>query len=88
MPVQDYLAAISIGKVDGKLLLDLNYSEDVRAEVDMNVVMTGQGKYIEVQGTAEGDPFQKEELDGLLNLASNGIRELIVEQKKILGDLI
>ncbi len=87
MPVKDYLAAISIGKVEGKLLLDLNYSEDARAEVDMNVVMTGQGKYIEVQGTAEGDPFLKEELDGLLDLASNGIRELIAEQKTILGDL-
>lgn len=86
-PVKDFLAAISIGKVGGKLLLDLNYSEDVKACVDMNVVMTGQGKYIEVQGTAEGEPFCKEELDALLLLASNGIRELIAEQKALLGDL-
>ncbi|VAX31567.1 Ribonuclease PH [hydrothermal vent metagenome] len=86
-PVKDYLAAISIGKVGDKLLLDLNYSEDVKAEVDMNVVMTGQGKFIEVQGTAEGEPFEKTELDALLDLASNGIRELIAEQKNILGEL-
>jgi len=86
-PVKDFLAAISIGKVEGKLLLDLNYPEDVKAEVDMNVVMTGQGQFIEVQGTAEGAPFSKEELDGLLDLASNGIRELIAEQKALLGEL-
>ncbi|MFQ5589010.1 MAG: ribonuclease PH [Nitrospiria bacterium] len=87
MPVKDFLAAISIGKVGDKLLLDLNYHEDVRAEVDMNVVMTGQGKYVEVQGTAEGAPFQKEELDALLDLAANGIRELIAAQKALLGEL-
>lgn len=86
-PVKDYLAAISVGKVADNLLLDLNYSEDVQAEVDMNIVMTGQGKYIEVQGTAEGEPFEKAELDGLLELASNGIRELIAEQKNLLGEL-
>lgn len=86
-PVKDYLAAISVGKVGDSLLLDLNYSEDVKAEVDMNIVMTGQGKYIEVQGTAEGEPFEKVELDGLLELASNGIRELIAEQKNLLGEL-
>jgi len=86
-PVKDFLAAISVGKVDEKLLLDLNYAEDVRAEVDMNIVMTGKGKYIEVQGTAEGEPFEKKELDGLLQLASNGIRELVAEQKSLLGEL-
>lgn len=86
-PVKDFLAAISIGKVGGKLLLDLNYPEDVKAEVDMNVVMTGQGQFIEVQGTAEGAPFSKEELDELLDLASNGIRELVAEQKALLGEL-
>ncbi|MBN4054262.1 ribonuclease PH [Nitrospira defluvii] len=87
LPVRDFLAAISVGKVDGTLLLDLAYAEDSKAEVDMNVVMTGQGKYVEVQGTAEGDPFQKEELDGLLVLASDGIRELIEQQRALLGDL-
>ena len=87
-PVRDYLAAVSVGKVSGKLFLDLNYAEDVKAEVDMNVVMTGQGKYVEVQGTAEGEPFDQAELGGLLSLASNGIRELIAEQKQLLGDLV
>ncbi len=85
LPVRDYLAAVSVGKIDGTLMLDLDYPEDARAEVDMNVVMTGQGKYVEVQGTAEGEPFQKEELDGLLGLASDGIRELIDRQKEVLG---
>ncbi len=87
LPVRDYLAAVSVGKVDGTLMLDLDYPEDSRAEVDMNVVMTGQGKYVEVQGTAEGEPFQKEELDGLLALASDGIRELIERQREVLGPL-
>lgn len=87
LPVRDYLAAISVGKVDGTLMLDLDYPEDSRAEVDMNVVMTGQGKYVEVQGTAEGEAFQKEELDGLLSLASAGIRELVDRQKEVLGPL-
>ncbi len=87
LPVKDYLAAISVGKVGGELLLDLAYSEDSKAEVDMNVVMTGQGKYVEVQGTAEGDPFDREELDGLMALAAGGIRELIDQQKALLGDL-
>jgi len=87
LPVKDYLAAISVGKVGGELLLDLAYSEDSKAEVDMNVVMTGQGKYVEVQGTAEGDPFHKKELDGLMDLAADGIRELIEQQKALLGDL-
>jgi len=86
-PVQDYLAAISVGKVKGRLLLDLNYAEDVNAEVDMNVVMTGQGKYIEVQGTAEGAPFDQTELNGLLALASSGIRELVEKQKQLLGEI-
>jgi len=87
LPIHDYLAAISVGKVDGTLMLDLDYPEDSKAEVDMNVVMTGQGKYVEVQGTAEGEPFEKEELDGLLALASDGIRELIDRQREILGPL-
>ncbi|MFQ5596878.1 MAG: ribonuclease PH [Nitrospiria bacterium] len=87
LPVYDFLAAVSVGKVDGALLLDLAYVEDSRAEVDMNVVMTGKGKYVEVQGTAEGEPFHKEELDGLMALASDGIRELIEQQRALLGEL-
>ncbi len=87
LPVRDYLAAISVGKINGELLLDLNYSEDSTAEVDMNVVMTGKGEFVEVQGTAEQTPFKKEELDALLGLASKGIKKLVAIQKKILGPL-
>ncbi|MFQ5543619.1 MAG: ribonuclease PH [Nitrospiria bacterium] len=86
-PVQDYIAAISVGKVKGTILLDLNYIEDSTADVDMNVVMTGSGKYVEVQGTAEQNPFEKNELDNLLNLAANGVEALILKQKDLLGEL-
>jgi ribonuclease PH len=85
IPVKDYLAAISIGRVDGKLLLDLTYAEDSRAEVDMNVVMTGAGRFVEVQGTAERSPFTKAELDKCLGLAKKGIEELIQIEKDLLG---
>ncbi len=88
LPVRDYLAAVSVGKVNGVCVLDLNYAEDVRAEVDMNVVMTGRGEYVEVQGTAEGAPFSKKEMDTLLDLAAAGIGELIAAQKACLGDLV
>ncbi len=88
IPVNDYLAAISVGIVEGEVWLDLDYSEDSRAEVDMNVVMTGQGNFVEIQGTAEGMPFSREELDQLLDTATVGIQELIGLQKEILGDLI
>ena len=88
LPLRDFLAAVSVGKVGESLLLDLNYFEDVKAEVDMNVVMTGNGRYVEVQGTAEGAPFCREELDGLLALAACGIRELIAAQQALLGDLV
>ncbi len=87
MPVRDYLAAVSVGKVNGELFLDLNYPEDSHAEVDMNVVMTGKGHYVEVQGTAEQEPFTKDELDGFLKLASGGIKKLVSIQKKLLGVL-
>jgi ribonuclease PH len=83
-PVRDAVAAVSIGIVDGKVLLDLNYEEDSRAEVDMNIVMTGSGKFIEVQGTAEHAPFTRKKLDRLTEIAQQGIRELIKAQKKIL----
>ena len=83
-PVKDSVAAISVGKVDGKVLLDLNYEEDSKAEIDMNVVMTGQGKFVEIQGTAEEEAFTKEEMDELTKLAQKGIGELTRVQKKSL----
>lgn len=86
-PIRDYVAATSVGKVGGELLLDLDYSEDSRAEVDMNVVMTGKGRYVEVQGTAEGDPFSHEDFLAMITLAGKGIRELIEIQRCHLGDL-
>ena len=84
VPVKDSVAAISVGKVDGEVLLDLNYEEDSKAEVDMNVVMTGTGKFVEIQGTAEGSVFSKEEMDGLIKIAQNGIKILTRIQKKSL----
>ncbi|HEY7357564.1 MAG TPA: ribonuclease PH [Ktedonobacterales bacterium] len=80
-PVQTAVAAISVGVVDGVPLLDLNYAEDSRAQVDFNVVMTGRGEFVEVQGTAEGRPFSREALDGLLTLAEQGIRQLLIIQQ-------
>jgi ribonuclease PH len=87
IPVTEFLAAVSVGKIGEKILLDLAYTEDSRAEVDMNVVMTEAGKFIEVQGTAEGTPFSREEFDKLLESAQNGIYELIAIQKAVLGEL-
>jgi ribonuclease PH len=85
IPVRDYLAAISVGIVNGKPALDLCYIEDSNAEVDMNLVMTGQGRIVEVQGTAEGKPFTRTELGKLLALGEKGIRALIRKQKEVLG---
>ncbi len=82
LPVSDYVAAVSVGIIDSKPMLDLDYSEDSTAEVDMNVIMTGDGRYIEVQGTAEREPFKKEEMDKLLALAEKGIAEIVGMQKK------
>ncbi len=81
-PIIDYVAAISVGMFKGTPLLDLCYEEDSKAEVDMNVVMTGSGKFVEVQGTAEGEPFSAKDLDKLVGLAGKGIQQLIVLQKK------
>ncbi len=86
IPLNDYVAAISVGIFEGELRLDLNYEEDSKAEMDMNVVMVGQGQFVEVQGTAEGKPFSKLEMDKLLDLAKKGIKELIGVQKKVLGN--
>ena len=85
-PVTDACGAISVGVVDAVPYLDLEYSEDVRAEVDMNVVMTGSGRFIEVQGTAEGLPFSRAELDALLGLAEAGIGELFDLQRSLLEE--
>lgn len=81
-PIKDYVAAVSVGIVNGTPCLDLCYEEDSKAEVDMNVVMTGAEKMIEVQGTAEGNPFTRRELDHLLGLAQSGIHDLVKIQKK------
>jgi ribonuclease PH len=88
IPLLDYVAAISVGIVDGEPLLDLAYDDDSRAEVDMNVVKTGDGRFIEVQGTAEAMPFGRGALDTLLDLADAGINQLIAKQKAIVGHLI
>ncbi|MHB9095778.1 MAG: ribonuclease PH [Eubacteriales bacterium] len=85
-PVSEYLAAISVGKVNGEILLDLAYDEDSKAEVDMNVIMTETGKFVELQGTAEGAPFTGDELESLLETARKGISELITIQKQTLAE--
>jgi ribonuclease PH len=82
--IQSAVAATSVGVVDGELLLDLCYAEDSTAEVDANVVMTAAGRFIEVQGTAEGAPFSRATLDELLNLAYKGIGELLAIQRRVL----
>jgi len=88
IPIKDYVAATSVGMVNGSLLLDLCYDEDSRAEVDMNVIMTGSGKFIEIQGTAEREPFAKEDMDKMLGLAKIGIEELFSAQRKLVGDIL
>ncbi|HEY5250040.1 MAG TPA: ribonuclease PH [Acidimicrobiales bacterium] len=85
-PLTEACAAVSVGIVDGACLLDLDYSEDSGAEVDMNVVMTGSGRFIEVQGTAEGLPFSRGELDELLALAEHGIATLLEDQSAVLAE--
>ena len=88
MPVRDFVSAVSVGLVDGRMLLDLQYEEDSRAEVDMNIVMTRGGLFIEVQGTAEGAPFTRERLEGLTDLAATGIAMLTQKQIEILGETL
>jgi ribonuclease PH len=88
IPLSDYVAATSVGIVDGELLLDLAYEDDSRADVDMNVVETGDGRYVEVQGTAEARPFGRSALMTLLDLADHGIRQLVEKQRAIVGHLI
>ena len=81
-PIRENVAAISVGVVDGVPLLDLDYPEDSACETDMNVVMTASGRFVEIQGTAEGEPFTREEMNALLGLAEKGITELIALQQK------
>ena len=85
IPIFDTIAAISVGIVDGRAMLDLCYQEDSRASVDMNVVLTGRGKVVEIQGTAEGQPFSREQMNGLLDLAELGIGQLQEMQRNVLG---
>ncbi|NOU95978.1 ribonuclease PH [Paenibacillus sp. LMG 31456] len=84
-PITDFLGSVSVGVINEKACLDLNYDEDSKAKVDMNVVMTGQGKFVEVQGTGEDAPFSRSELDELLALAETGIQAMIREQETALG---
>ena len=86
LPLLDSVAAISVGLVQGELLLDLSYGEDSMASVDMNVVMTGGGKFVEVQGTAEGSPFTRAQMDSLLAQAERGIKQLAAAQKEALEE--
>ena len=87
IPLTDYVAAVSVGILRDQLLLDLNYEEDSRADMDMNIVMVGKGKFVEIQGTAEHKPFSKHQMDNLLELAKGGIEELIEIQKNHLEGL-
>ena len=88
IPVSDYVAATSVGVVAGTPMLDLAYEEDSKADVDMNVIKTSDGRFIEVQGTAEGQPFDRKTFDTLLELADKGIRDLIGFQKEIVGGIL
>jgi ribonuclease PH len=88
LPVKDYVAATSVGIVGGMPLLDLAYEEDSQADVDMNIVKTGDGRYIEVQGTAEAEPFDSHALEGLLHLADQGITTLIAKQRQVVGQIL
>jgi ribonuclease PH len=88
IPITDHVAATSVGIVDGTPLLDLAYDEDSTAEVDMNVVMTGDGRFIEVQGTAEGAPFSRASHDALLALAETGIGHLVSLQRELVADVL
>jgi ribonuclease PH len=85
IPITDSVAAVSVGIVDGAILLDLDYYEDSRAQVDMKLVMTGKGKFVEVQGTAEDTPFPKADMDQMISLAQKGIRQLSIIQEAALG---
>ena len=84
-PIIDSLAAISVGIKDEEILLDLDYEEDSNCDTDMNIVMTGKGKFVEIQGTAEGEPFSRDEMNKIFDLAEHGIKELTKKQKEAQG---
>ena len=86
-PIKDAVAAVSIGMIEGKICLDLCYEEDSKADVDMNFVMTGAGKFIEVQGTAEASPFTRRQMERMAEIAQTAIKELLKAQKKVIGSL-
>jgi len=86
-PVKDFISAISVGIIGGEVLLDLDYAEDSTADVDMNVVMTGSGEIVEIQGTAESRPFTRDLLDRMIDTATSGISQLTERQKELLGEL-
>jgi len=88
IPLRDCLAAVSVGKVNSELLIDLTYEEDSTADVDMNLVMTGEGRFVEIQGTAEKAPFSEKEMKALLTLAKKGIRQLIKTEQELLRGLL
>jgi ribonuclease PH len=88
VPLKDFVAATSAGILNGSLLLDLTYEEDSKADVDMNIVMTGKGEFIEIQGTGERKTFNKEQMDKMLLLAKKGIEELIDIQRNTLKDIL
>jgi ribonuclease PH len=88
IPISDYVAAVSVGVVAGMPLLDLAYEEDSKADVDMNIVKTSDGRFIEIQGTAEAEPFGTETLTGLLELADKGIHDLIAKQREIVAPIL
>ncbi|MDO8749515.1 MAG: ribonuclease PH [Candidatus Omnitrophota bacterium] len=88
IPIKDYIAATSVGIYQNQFILDLAYTEDSKAQVDMNVVMTGEGKFVEVQATAEKESFSKEDMDKMLHLAKNGIEELVDIQRNIYKDIL
>ncbi|MBP7332474.1 MAG: ribonuclease PH, partial [Firmicutes bacterium] len=87
MPATDFIAATSVGRLAGEIILDLCYEEDSAAEVDMNIVMTGSGRFVEVQGTGEEASFTRQEMDAMIDLASRGISSLIFSQKEALGEI-
>ena len=88
LPIRDYVAATSVGIVGGRPMLDLAYEEDSKADVDMNVVRTGDGRFVEVQGTAEAAPFGREALNRLLDLAEGGIGQLHAMQREVVGGIL
>jgi ribonuclease PH len=88
IPITDYVAATSVGIVGGMPLLDLAYEEDSKADVDMNIVKTSDGRFIEIQGTAEAEPFSTDTLTGLLALADKGINDLIAKQRAVVGTIL